>query len=165
MGPDDLYIVEPLKFLQDNKKKKRCRIKIEKVETVKPTESVIPMVNGGVKSCKAPSEPSDFSNTVYGSSLKGPPSEGGSETSSQSEESYFCGITACTNLCNGQTQKPKTEKRSLKKKKSKVTDQGKFISNLIQTKSGSMPSLQDIIKGNKDITVGAFGVTTVSGHV
>lgn len=165
VGPDDLYIVEPLKFLQDNKKKKRCRIKIEKVETVKPTESVIPMVNGGVKSCKAPSEPSDFSNTVYGSSLKGPPSEGGSETSSQSEESYFCGITACTNLCNGQTQKPKTEKRSLKKKKSKVTDQGKFISNLIQTKSGSMPSLQDIIKGNKDITVGAFGVTTVSGHV
>ncbi|XP_032883961.1 SUN domain-containing ossification factor isoform X2 [Amblyraja radiata] len=165
VGPDDLYIVEPLTFLQDNKKKKRCRIKIEKVETVKPTESVIPMVNGGVKSCKAPSEPSDFSNTVYSSSLKGPPSEGGSETSSQSEESYFCGIAACTNLCNGQTQKPKTEKRSLKKKKSKVTDQGKFISNLIQTKSGSMPSLQDIIKGNKDITVGAFGVTTVSGHV
>ncbi|XP_078263931.1 SUN domain-containing ossification factor isoform X2 [Rhinoraja longicauda] len=165
VGPDDLYIVEPLKFLQDNKKKKRCRIKIEKVETVKPTESVIPMVNGGIKSCKAPTNPSDFSNTVYSSSLKGPPSEGGSETSSQSEESYFCGISACTNLCNGQAQKSKTEKRSLKRKKSKLTDQGKFISNLIQTKSGSMPSLQDIIKGNKDITVGAFGATTVSGHV
>ncbi|XP_051868140.1 SUN domain-containing ossification factor isoform X2 [Pristis pectinata] len=167
VGPDDLYIVEPLKFLQDNKKKKRCRTKIEKVETVKPTESVIPMINGGIKSCKAPSNPSDFSNTgvVYSSSLKDPPSEGGSETSSQSEESYFCGITACTSLCNGQTQKTKNDKRSLKKKKSKVTDQGKFISNLIQTKSGSMPSLHDIIKGNKDITVGAFGVTTVSGHV
>ncbi|XP_078417698.1 SUN domain-containing ossification factor isoform X1 [Cetorhinus maximus] len=167
VGPDDLYIVEPLKFLQDNKKKKRCRTKIEKVHTVKPTESVIPMVNGGIKPCKPLSNPSDFSSTgvVYSSSHKGPPSEGGSETSSQSEESYFCGISACTSLCNGQPQKTKTEKRSLKRKKSKVTDQGKFISNLIQTKSGSMPSLHDIIKGNKDITVGAFGVTTVSGHV
>ncbi|XP_067846815.1 SUN domain-containing ossification factor isoform X2 [Heptranchias perlo] len=167
VGPDDLYIVEPLKFLQDNKKKKRCRTKIEKVDTIKPTESVIPIVNGGIKSCKPLSNPSDFSSTgvVYSSSHKGPPSEGGSETSSQSEESYFCGISACTSLCNGQPQKTKTEKRSLKRKKSKVTDQGKFISNLIQTKSGSMPSLHDIIKGNKDITVGAFGVTTVSGHV
>ncbi|XP_072367666.1 SUN domain-containing ossification factor isoform X3 [Scyliorhinus torazame] len=167
VGPDDLYIVEPLKFLQDNKKKKRSRTKIEKVHTIKPTESVIPMVNGGIKPCKPLSNPSDFSSTgvVYSSSHKGPPSEGGSETSSQSEESYFCGISACTSLCNGQQQKTKTEKRSLKRKKSKVTDQGKFISNLIQTKSGSMPSLHDIIKGNKDITVGAFGVTTVSGHV
>ncbi|XP_078074206.1 SUN domain-containing ossification factor isoform X2 [Mustelus asterias] len=167
VGPDDLYIVEPLKFLQDNKKKKRGRTKIEKVHTIKPTESVIPMVNGGIKPCKPLSNPSDFSSTgvVYSSSHKGPPSEGGSETSSQSEESYFCGISACTSLCNGQPQKTKTEKRSLKRKKSKVTNQGKFISNLIQTKSGSMPSLHDIIKGNKDITVGAFGVTTVSGHV
>uniref|UniRef100_UPI00398F5EB2 SUN domain-containing ossification factor isoform X2 n=1 Tax=Pristiophorus japonicus TaxID=55135 RepID=UPI00398F5EB2 len=166
VGPGELYIVEPLKFLQDNKKKKRCRTKIEKVDTIKPTESVIPMVNGGIKSCKPHSNPSDFSSTgvVYSSSHKGPPSEGGSETSSQSEESYFCGISACTSLCNGQPQKTKTEKRALKRKKSKVTDQGKFISNLIQTKSGSMPSLHDIIKGNKDITVGAFGVTAVSGH-
>ncbi|XP_043555830.1 SUN domain-containing ossification factor isoform X2 [Chiloscyllium plagiosum] len=167
VGPDDLYIVEPLKFLQDNKKKKRCRTKIEKVQTIKPTESVIPIVNGGIKPCKPLSNPSDFSTTgvVYSSSHKGPPSEGGSETSSQSEESYFCGISACTSLCNGQPQKTKTEKRSLKRKKSKVTDQGKFISNLIQTKSGSMPSLHDIIKGNKDITVGTLGVPTVSGHV
>ncbi|XP_069793616.1 SUN domain-containing ossification factor isoform X3 [Narcine bancroftii] len=166
VGSDDLYIVEQLKFLEDNRKKKRCRTKIEKVETVKPTESVIPIINGGIKPYKASSNPSDFSNTgVVDCSFKGSPSEGGSETSSQSEESYFCGITACTSLCNGQMQKTKTEKRSLKKRKSKVTDQGKFISNLIQTKSGSMPSLHDIIKGNKDITVGAFGVTTVSGHV
>ncbi|XP_067893903.1 SUN domain-containing ossification factor isoform X2 [Heterodontus francisci] len=167
VGPDDLYIVEPLTFLQDNKKKKRCKTKVEKVHTIKPMESVIPIVNGGIKPCKPRSNPSDFSSTgvVYSSSHKGPPSEGGSETSSQSEESYFCGISACTSLCNGQPQKSKTEKRSLKRKKSKVTDQGKFISNLIQTKSGSMPSLHDIIKGNKDITVGAFGVTTVSGHV
>ncbi|XP_048395634.1 SUN domain-containing ossification factor isoform X2 [Stegostoma tigrinum] len=167
VGPDDLYIVEPLKFLQDNKKKKRCRAKIEKAQTIKPTESVIPIVNGGIKPCKPLSNPSDFSTTgvVYSSSHKGPPSEGGSETSSQSEESYFCGISACTSLCNGQPQKTKTEKRSLKRKKSKVADQGKFISNLIQTKSGSMPSLHDIIKGNKDITVGTLGVPTVSGHV
>uniref|UniRef100_A0A4W3JQI7 SUN domain containing ossification factor n=1 Tax=Callorhinchus milii TaxID=7868 RepID=A0A4W3JQI7_CALMI len=164
---DDLYIVEPLKFLQDNKKKKRCKNKVEKVDTIKATETVIPIVNGGIKSGKPLSNQSDFSSTgvVYSSSHKGPPSEGGSETSSQSEESYFCGISACTSLCNGQPQKAKTEKRSFKRKKSKVTDQGKFISNLIQTKSGSLPSLHDIMKGKQNITVGTLGVTAVTAHV
>eukprot|EP00062_Callorhinchus_milii_P010831 gi/632956128/ref/XP_007893805.1/ PREDICTED: SUN domain-containing ossification factor isoform X2 [Callorhinchus milii] len=167
VGPDDLYIVEPLKFLQDNKKKKRCKNKVEKVDTIKATETVIPIVNGGIKSGKPLSNQSDFSSTgvVYSSSHKGPPSEGGSETSSQSEESYFCGISACTSLCNGQPQKAKTEKRSFKRKKSKVTDQGKFISNLIQTKSGSLPSLHDIMKGKQNITVGTLGVTAVTAHV
>ncbi|KAM4774268.1 SUN domain-containing ossification factor isoform 6-T6 [Cyanocitta cristata] len=167
VDPEDLYIVEPLKFSPE-KKKKRCKYKSEKPETIKPTtEPLHPIANGEIKGRKPFTNQRDFSNIgeVYHSSYKGPPSEGSSETSSQSEESYFCGISACTSLCNGQTQKTKTEKRAIKRRRSKVSDQGKLINTLIQTKSGSMPSLHDIIKGNKDITVGTLGVTTVSGHI
>ncbi|XP_068921673.1 SUN domain-containing ossification factor isoform X1 [Petaurus breviceps papuanus] len=164
--PDDLYIVEPLKFSPE-KKKKRCKYKTEKIETVKPADTSHPIANGDIKGRKPFTNQRDFSNMgeVYHSSYKGPPSEGSSETSSQSEESYFCGISACTSLCNGQTQKTKTEKRALKRRRSRVQDQGKLIKTLIQTKSGSMPSLHDLIKGNKEITVGTFGVTAVSGHI
>ncbi|XP_053929164.1 SUN domain-containing ossification factor isoform X2 [Cuculus canorus] len=165
--PGDLYIVEPLKFSPE-KKKKRCKYKNEKTESVKSTtEPLHPVANGEIKGRKPFTNQRDFSNIgeVYHSSYKGPPSEGSSETSSQSEESYFCGISACTSLCNGQTQKTKTDKRGIKRRRSKVSDQGKLIKTLIQTKSGSMPSLHDIIKGNKDITVGTLGVTAVSGHI
>ncbi|XP_030427749.1 SUN domain-containing ossification factor isoform X5 [Gopherus evgoodei] len=167
VDPDDFYIVEPLKFSPE-KKKKRCKYKNEKIETIKPaSEPLHPLANGEIKGMKPFTNQRDFSNIgeVYHSSYKGPPSEGSSETSSQSEESYFCGISACTTLCNGQTQKTKTEKRALKRRRSKVPDQGKFIKTLIQTKPGSMPSLHDIIKGNKDITVGTLGVTAVSGQI
>ncbi|XP_010193419.1 PREDICTED: SUN domain-containing ossification factor [Mesitornis unicolor] len=165
VDPEDLYIVEPLKFSPE-KKKKHCKYKSEKIETIKlTTEPLHPIANGEIKGRKPFTNQRDFSNIgeVYHSSYKGPPSEGSSETSSQSEESYFCGISACTSLCNGQTQKTKTEKRAIKRRRSKVSDQGKLIKTLIQT--GSMPSLHDIIKGNKDLTVGTLGVTTVSGHI
>ncbi|KAG8436681.1 hypothetical protein GDO86_007680 [Hymenochirus boettgeri] len=167
VNPDDLYIVEPLKFSPEKKQKKRCKYKSEKVETLKPIDPVKVLHNGDVKAKKPFTNEKDLANIreVYHSSYKGPPSEGSSETSSQSEESYFCGITACTALCNGQLQKTKTEKRAIKRRRSKLQDQGKFIKTLIQTKSGSMPSLQDIIKTKKDLTMGAFGVTTVSGNL
>ncbi|XP_012930844.1 SUN domain-containing ossification factor isoform X4 [Heterocephalus glaber] len=166
VDPNDLYIVEPLKFSPE-KKKKRCKYKTEKIETIKPADPLHPIANGDIKGRKPFTNQRDFSNMgeVYHSSYKGPPSEGSSETSSQSEESYFCGISACTSLCNGQSQKTKTEKRALKRRRSKVQDQGKLLKTLIQTKSGSLPSLHDIIKGNKEITVGTFGVTAVSGHI
>ncbi|XP_041446484.1 SUN domain-containing ossification factor isoform X2 [Xenopus laevis] len=166
VDPDDLYIVEPLKFSPE-KKKKRCKYKSEKIETLKPIDPLKVLPNGDLKTKKPFPNERDFANIgeVYHSSYKGPPSEGSSETSSQSEESYFCGIGACTSLCNGTLQKTKTEKRAIKRRRSKLQDQGKFIKSLIQTKSGSMPSLHDIIKTNKDLTVGTFGVTTVSGRV
>ncbi|MEE6496094.1 hypothetical protein FKM82_002228 [Ascaphus truei] len=166
VNPDDLYIVEPLKFSPE-KKKKHCKYKSEKIETLKPIGQLRALPNGNIKAKKPFTNQRDFSNMgeVYHSSYKGPPSEGSSETSSQSEESYFCGITTCTALCNGQPQKTKTEKRAIKRRRSKLQDQGKFIKTLLQTKSGSMPSLHDIIKTNKDLTVGTFGVTAVSGHL
>nr|XP_045045466.2 SUN domain-containing ossification factor isoform X3 [Desmodus rotundus] len=163
--PNALYIVEPLKFSPE--KKKRCKYKTDKIETIKPADALRPVANGDIKGRKPFTNQRDFSNVgeVYHSSYKGPPSEGSSETSSQSEESYFCGISACTSLCNGQSQKTKTEKRALKRRRSKVQDQGKLIKTLIQTKSGSLPSLQDIIRGNRELAVGTFGVTAVSGHI
>ncbi|XP_073427623.1 SUN domain-containing ossification factor isoform X2 [Dendrobates tinctorius] len=166
VNPEDFYIVEPLKFSPE-KKKKRCKYKTEKIETIKPMDPLKALPNGDIKTKKEFTNQRDFSNMgeVYHSSYKGPPSEGSSETSSQSEESYFCGITTCSALCNGQPQKTKTEKRAIKRRRSKLQDQGKFIKSLIQTKSGSMPSLHDIIKTNKDLTVGTFGVTTVSGRL
>ncbi|XP_028386559.1 SUN domain-containing ossification factor isoform X5 [Phyllostomus discolor] len=166
VDPNALYIVEPLKFSPE-KKKKRCKYKTDKIETIKPADPLHPIANGDIKGRKPFTNQRDFSNVgeVYHSSYKGPPSEGSSETSSQSEESYFCGISACTSLCNGQSQKTKTEKRALKRRRSKVQDQGKLIKTLIQTKSGSLPSLQDIIRGNKELAVGTFGVTAVSGHI
>ncbi|XP_043942681.1 SUN domain-containing ossification factor [Protopterus annectens] len=168
VGPDDLFIVEPLKF-SPGKKKKRCKMKSEKIETLKPVnpvQPVQPVVNGSVNSCPPFTGQKDFSKAgdVFTSSCKGPPSEGSSETSSQSEESYFCGISSCSALCNGQQQKTKAEKRALKRRRSKPSEQGKFIKTLIHTNSGSMASLHNILKGSKDIRVGTFGVAAVSEH-
>nr|XP_015211477.1 PREDICTED: SUN domain-containing ossification factor [Lepisosteus oculatus] len=169
VGPDDLYIVEPLRFSPENKKKKRCKMKNEKIETLKSSVLVPPVANGGPK-CNGPVQPhSTFlpSGEVCTSSYKGPPSEGSSEGSSHSDESYFCGISACTRLCNGQPPpKTKTEKRAFKRRRSKMTEQGKCVGDLLQTRTGAIASLQDIIiKGNKEMTVGTFGVTAVSGQV
>ncbi|MGH0178714.1 UNVERIFIED_CONTAM: hypothetical protein FKN15_077557 [Acipenser sinensis] len=167
VGPDDLYIVEPLRFSPENKKKKRCKMKVEKVDTLKPSVPAPPVANGGVKSSGPLQSHSAFlpSGEVCTSSYKGPPSEGSSEGSSHSDESYFCGISSCTRLCNGQPPpKTKTEKRAFKRRRSKM-DPGKYMAGLIQTKTGSMPSMQDFMKGNKEMSVGTFGVTAVSGHV
>ncbi|MGH0173700.1 UNVERIFIED_CONTAM: hypothetical protein FKN15_076497 [Acipenser sinensis] len=164
VGPDDLYIVEPLRFSPENKKKKRCKMK---VDTLKPSVPAPPVANGGVKSSGPLQSHSAFlpSGEVCTSSYKGPPSEGSSEGSSHSDESYFCGISSCTRLCNGQPPpKTKTEKRAFKRRRSKM-DPGKYMAGLIQTKTGSVPSMQDFMKGNQEMSVGTFGVTAVSGHV
>ncbi|XP_070602948.1 SUN domain-containing ossification factor isoform X2 [Erythrolamprus reginae] len=165
VNPDDFYIVEPLKFSPE--KKKCCKYKNEKIETIKPVaEPIHQVANGEIKTKRTFTNQKDFSNIgeVYHSLYKSLPSEGSSETSSQSEESYFCGISACRGLCNGQIQKTKTEKRTLKRRRSKAPEEQKFRKT-IQTKTGSLPSLHDIIKGNKDITVGTFGVAAVSDHL
>ncbi|KAG7228845.1 hypothetical protein INR49_008623 [Caranx melampygus] len=49
VGPDDLYIVEPLRFSPE-KKKKRCKTKsLDKVETLKTSDPLASLTNGGVK--------------------------------------------------------------------------------------------------------------------
>ncbi|XP_077463324.1 SUN domain-containing ossification factor isoform X2 [Stigmatopora argus] len=49
VGPDDLYIVEPLRFSPE-KKKKRCKTKsLDKVETLKASDPSAPLTNGDIK--------------------------------------------------------------------------------------------------------------------
>ncbi|XP_077440539.1 LOW QUALITY PROTEIN: SUN domain-containing ossification factor [Vanacampus margaritifer] len=49
VGPDDVYIVEPLRFSPE-KKKKRCKTKLlDKVETLKPSDPLAPLTNGSIK--------------------------------------------------------------------------------------------------------------------
>ncbi|XP_066547981.1 SUN domain-containing ossification factor isoform X2 [Amia ocellicauda] len=159
-GADDLYIVEPLRFSPDNKKKKRCKMKAEKTETLRPGAGAPTVANGGPR-CHGGFLPS---GEVCTSSYKGPPSEGSSEGSSQSDESLFCGISACTRLCNGQPPpRTRTEKRALKRRRSKMAEQGRGMEELLRGRA--VASLQDMIAGSKDISVGTFGGTAVSGHV
>ncbi|XP_039591934.1 SUN domain-containing ossification factor isoform X1 [Polypterus senegalus] len=163
VGPDDLFIVEPLRFSPETKKKKRCKGKGDKVETLKPCIPALPAANGGHK-CNgllAHSQTTFLpSGEMCTSSYKGPPSEGSSEGSSHSDESYFCGIATCTRLCNGQLPaRAKVDKRtSFKARRSKAPSQGKYIGDLVQAKGESIVSLQEI-------GVGTFGVTALSGHV
>ncbi|KAG7487717.1 hypothetical protein MATL_G00026530 [Megalops atlanticus] len=168
VGPDDLYIVEPLRFSPEKKQKKRCKMKGERVETLKPSVPAPVVANGGLK-CNGVCPPHGTllpSGEVCMSSSKDPPSEGSSEGSSHSDESYFCGISSCTRLCNGQPPpKTKTEKRAFKRRRSKMVEQGKYMDEVLQVQTTALSTLEDIMKGNKEISVGTFGVTAVSGHV
>ncbi|XP_034440141.1 SUN domain-containing ossification factor isoform X4 [Hippoglossus hippoglossus] len=210
VGPDDLYIVEPLRFSPE-KKKKRCKTKsLEKVETLKASNSSASLTNGGPVSngfhpClpgpipallppppplppllpppPPPVPPPPFTKEV--SSLPTCASkELLSETSSccssiHSEESY----TSCLpppsptptsdRLCNGHglsipLQQPPTksrqEKRSVKRRKSRQTEL-QFPHVMTGDSVASLPSLQQLMKGNKEISVGTIGVTAVTGHV
>ncbi|KAM3620090.1 uncharacterized protein V6R79_018210 [Siganus canaliculatus] len=214
VGPDDLYIVEPLRFSPE-KKKKRCKTKsLDKVELLKVTDSSAPLANGGPK-CNGfqpslpaaplplpppppPPPPPPLPLPPPVSSLPAPPpppveevsslptypsKEFPSETSScssstHSEESYTSRlpppspIFPSAGLCNGHDLhfsllqppvKSRQEKRSVKRRKSRQTE----LPFATMTAGGvaSLPSLQQLMKGNKEISVGTIGVTAVTGHV
>ncbi|KAF7668518.1 hypothetical protein LDENG_00009040 [Lucifuga dentata] len=165
VGPDDLYIVEPLRFAPE-KKKKRCKTKLlDKVETLKASDPFPPLIHGEEESSSCASK--EF------------PSENSScSSSTHSEESYTSRlpppspIFSSSGLCNGYTmafplRQPPTmsrqEKRATKRRKSRQTE--------LQFPSvpggglSSLPSLQQLMKGNKEISVGTIGVTAVTGHV
>ncbi|XP_064189593.1 SUN domain-containing ossification factor isoform X2 [Anguilla rostrata] len=167
VGPDDLYIVEPLRFSPE-KKKKRCKMKVERVETLKPSAPAPAVANGGPKCNGVPPPHAAFlsSGEAGASSSKDPTSEGSSEGSSHSDESYFCGISTCSRLCNGHPPpRTRTEKRAIKRRRSKMLEQGRYGGEALPGRAASMPTLEDLMKGNKDMSVGTFGVTAVTGHV
>ncbi|XP_028443224.1 SUN domain-containing ossification factor isoform X3 [Perca flavescens] len=203
VGPDDLYIVEPLRFSPE-KKKKRCKTKsLDKVEILKPADPSAPLTNGdlncnGFHPCLPAPPPPPSPPPLPPPSLPLPPppsaeeasslptctsKEFPSETSScssstHSEESY----TSClpppspvfpsAGLCNGHgpsfslhqsPAKSRQEKRSMKRRKSRQTELQ--FPTMQRGSLGSLPSLQQLIKGNKEISVGTIGVTAVTGHV
>ncbi|KAM7410311.1 hypothetical protein PAMA_001653 [Pampus argenteus] len=210
VGPDDLYIVEPLRFSPE-KKKKRCKTKsLDKVETVKANDPSAPLTNGATK-CNGfypclpslpslpppppplpppllppppppPTPPPSLSFVEEVSSLptytsKELPSETSScSSSTHSEESYTSRlpppspIFPSAGLCNGLAfplqqppAKSRQEKRSVKRRKSRQTELQ--FPHMPGGSVSPLPSLQQLMKGNKEIRVGTIGVTAVTGHV
>uniref|UniRef100_A0A8P4GBV0 SUN domain containing ossification factor n=1 Tax=Dicentrarchus labrax TaxID=13489 RepID=A0A8P4GBV0_DICLA len=212
VGPDDLYIVEPLRFSPE-KKKKRCKTKsLDKVEILKASDPDAPLTNGGIK-CNGfepclpdppppPSPPppplpppppppppplplpllpsaEEVSSLPTCTSKEFPSETSSCSSSTHSEESYTSRlpppspIFASTGLCNGHEslpfplQQPPTmsrqEKRSMKRRKSRQTELQ--FPTMPKGSVASLPSLQQLMKGNKEISVGTIGVTAVTGHV
>ncbi|XDV41855.1 hypothetical protein PO909_010647, partial [Leuciscus waleckii] len=166
VGPDDLYIVEPLRFSPE-KKKKRCKTKAgDRVETLVPS---VPAVNGEPK-CNSESSPSLrlLPSTCNGFTSATSSRDCASEESSAStlsEESFGCapmmnGLEPV--LCNGAPPltKSKMEKRSLKRRRSRNAEQQpeEMLSSPLPVTV--MPALEELMKG-KD----TFGRTAVTGRV
>ncbi|XP_074523851.1 SUN domain-containing ossification factor isoform X2 [Halichoeres trimaculatus] len=201
-GPDDLYIVEPLRFSPE-KKKKRCKSKsLDKVELLKSESPVPPSLGepkcNGFQPClpepppapRPPRSPSPPLPPLPAIPLPPPPSAeevpslppletSSCSSSTHSEESFTSRLPPpspsfpLAGLCNGHalpfslTQPPlnksRQEKRSVKRKKSRQTE----LQFPAMPGGGvaSLPSLQQLMKGNKELNVGTIGVTAVTGHV
>ncbi|XP_049444094.1 SUN domain-containing ossification factor isoform X1 [Epinephelus fuscoguttatus] len=201
VGPDDLYIVEPLRFSPEKKKKRYKTKSLDKVEILKPVDPSAPLTNGGPNcngflpclpapppppppppppSLPPPPPPSavEVSSLPTCTSNKEFPSETSScSSSTHSEESYTSRLPPpspipSAGLCNGHSlpfslqqhpAKSRQEKRSMKRRKSRQTEL--HFPAMRGGSVGSLPSLQQLMKGNKEISVGTIGVTAVTGHV
>lgn len=172
VGPDDLYIVEPLRFSPE-KKKKRCKTKAgERVETLRASATA---PNGLLKLNGESSPPLQFlPSTCNGytstCSSRDCASEGSSESSvsTLSEESF--GSAPSVNghepvLCNGEPPpaKSRTEKRSLKRRRSRHGEQDNMLSAPLP--GPVLPTLEELIKSKAELSVASFGRTAVTGRV
>ncbi|KAK7889323.1 hypothetical protein WMY93_024883 [Mugilogobius chulae] len=150
VGPDDLYIVEPLKFSPEKKKKRGKTKSLDKVETLiadppAPLTNGILKVNGFHPALPAPVAPP---------ALPAPPPPPLALPPPQWMSLPFV---------LRQPLKTRQEKRSMKRRKSKQTELP--FPSLPTGGVSSLPCLQTLMKGNKDISVGTIGVTAVTGHV
>ncbi|XP_014847976.1 PREDICTED: SUN domain-containing ossification factor-like isoform X2 [Poecilia mexicana] len=207
-GPDDLFIVEPLRFSPEKKKKRGKTKSLDKVETLMPFDPSLPLTNGDPKcngfhsslpaSLPPPAPPpppppplplpppvshplpsADQVSSLPTVTSKEFPSETSScSSSTHSEESYTSRLPPPPPICpsagmyNGHglsfplTQPPaksRQEKRSLKRRKSRQTEL-----QFPPVPGGgvdSLPSLHQLMKGNKEMSVGTIRVTAVTGHV
>lgn len=113
--------------------------------------------------------------------------EGSSEGSSSSSSSSSTALDEpsssilsvnghCVGLDNGQLAmaKSKTEKRSFKRRRSKLVDRqpqsrasygAELLHTPIPVAPCVMPTLQQLMKGKQELGMGTFGVTAVTGHV
>ncbi|XP_058234702.1 SUN domain-containing ossification factor isoform X3 [Hemibagrus wyckioides] len=195
VGPDDLYIVEPLRFSPE-KKKKRCRMKGGEKATVTPancspeSESVnvpqfLPSNCGDAATSTCSSREGVAERSSEGSSSSSSSSSSASSSSSSStasDDSSSSIIPSINGHCVGlkneplPTAKSKTEKRSFKRRRSKMADQqqqpqshGRYGAGLLHTPipvaTCVMPTLQQLMKGKQELGMGTFGVTAVTGHV
>ncbi|XP_686501.6 SUN domain-containing ossification factor isoform X5 [Danio rerio] len=170
VGPDDLYIVEPLRFSPE-KKKKRCKTKAgERVETLRASATA---PNGLLKLNGESSPPLQFlPSTCNGytstCSSRDCASEGSSESSvsTLSEESF--GSAPSVNghelvLYNGEPPPACPPAKSRTEKKRRRSRQGEQDSML--SASLPLPALEELIKGKTELGVASFGRTAVTGRV
>ncbi|MEQ2299285.1 hypothetical protein AMECASPLE_013720, partial [Ameca splendens] len=200
VGPDDLFIVEPLRFSPEKKKKRGKTKSLDKVETLKPFDPSLPLTNGDLK-CNGfhsslpvmpppppplppppvwhPLPSTDQVASLPTLTSKEFPSETSScSSSTQSEESYTnrlsppSPVCPSAGMCNGHgvyaplTQSStmsRQEKRSMKRQRSRQSE----LQFPLVPGGGvdSLPSLQQLMKGNKDMSVGTIRATAVTGHV
>ncbi|KAK3516607.1 hypothetical protein QTP70_021944 [Hemibagrus guttatus] len=188
VGPDDLYIVEPLRFSPE-KKKKRCRMKGGEKATVTAANCSPETENVSVpqflpSTCDAATSTCSIREAVVegsfeGSSFSSPSSSSSSSTASDDSSSSIPSVNGhCVGLKNEPLPmvKSKTEKRSFKRRRSKMADQqqqpqshGRYGAGLLHTPipvaTCVMPTLQHLMKRNQELGMGTFGVTAVTGHV
>nr|XP_023674621.1 SUN domain-containing ossification factor-like isoform X3 [Paramormyrops kingsleyae] len=110
---------EPLKRPPEHRKKKLHTTKVEGVETLRPSIPASALPNGAAHHSRLPR------SFLRAPGAVDPTSEGSSEGSSHSEESYFCGISAsaCSRLCNGQPPaRGRPERRGYRRRRSRLAD-------------------------------------------
>uniref|UniRef100_A0A8C9SVA2 SUN domain-containing protein n=1 Tax=Scleropages formosus TaxID=113540 RepID=A0A8C9SVA2_SCLFO len=126
------------------------------------------IANGGLK-CNGTGPPYALPPPLGGvdsSTFKDPSSEGSSEGSSHSEDSYFCGISACTRLCDSQVLlRTRVEKRAFKRRRSRLAEGSEHSGVLVPPRVETLPALRNLKKGGSDVSVGAFQAAAVSGPI
>uniref|UniRef100_A0A8C2CJ61 SUN domain-containing ossification factor n=1 Tax=Cyprinus carpio TaxID=7962 RepID=A0A8C2CJ61_CYPCA len=184
-GPDDLYIVEPLRFSPE-KKKKRCKTKGgDRVETLQASVPSVtgvngePRCNGGTSTSSLQFLPSSCNGYATTCSSRDCASEGSTESSAStlSEESFSSAPSMNGHdptLCNGEPPPPtfppaksKMEKRSLKRRKSKNAEQeeARRVGEILPLPVTVMPTLEELMKGKADLGVATFGRAAVTGRI
>uniref|UniRef100_A0A8C2CHS5 SUN domain-containing ossification factor n=1 Tax=Cyprinus carpio TaxID=7962 RepID=A0A8C2CHS5_CYPCA len=185
VGPDDLYIVEPLRFSPE-KKKKRCKTKGgDRVETLQASVPSVtgvngePRCNGGTSTSSLQFLPSSCNGYATTCSSRDCASEGSTESSAStlSEESFSSAPSMNGHdptLCNGEPPPPtfppaksKMEKRSLKRRKSKNAEQeeARRVGEILPLPVTVMPTLEELMKGKADLGVATFGRAAVTGRI
>ncbi|XP_030629060.1 SUN domain-containing ossification factor isoform X2 [Chanos chanos] len=165
-GPSEAYNVESLRQSPNDKKKKRCKLKPgEKPDTLSYPSISAPLVGNGGFQCngihRTDLKPSDGGPGPPPLSFRDPQSEGSSEGSSQSDEPSFCGIGACSRLCDMTPPAPRghVERRTYKRRRSKASC---GVVELLQApRRSSNP--QGLTKDTKDVTASTPGGVMANG--
>ncbi|XP_041952588.1 SUN domain-containing ossification factor-like isoform X3 [Alosa sapidissima] len=164
-GPADAYNVETSRNpLLNKKQKKRCKKKVETLSAVVVPSAALPLANGGPQGGLQPPV-----------ALRDGQSEGSSEGSSHSDEPSFCGVAAsCRRLCDSLPPQGRTraERRAYKRRRSKPTGSSGVVellqaprrrSDPVLSGGTGMTSLQDLMKGKKEMSAGTLGAMAISG--
>ncbi|CDQ78637.1 unnamed protein product [Oncorhynchus mykiss] len=176
VGPDDLYIVEPLRFSPE-KKKKRCKLKAALSAPSSPGADGALECNGLPHSVTPPPPPPPpILEDISCKELHVPSESSSGSSSTHSEESYISRgppLSSPPCMFNGHAALPvplclpsllPSKKRSAKRQRSRQVEL-QLSSRQTGGAMNSLPSLQQLIKGNKKISVGTIGPTAVTGHV